>query len=84
MNKLKNNIIIILFVIIILINISEIIFRVSNTDRFEEDEYLINVLKGKEKLNEPWIERNSSIKVHYTNNFVNFGFLETPFFTFRF
>ena len=84
MNKLKNNIIIILFGIIILINISEIIFRVSNTDRFEEDEYLINVLKGKEKLNEPWIERNSSIKVHYTNNFVNFGFLETPFFTFRF
>ena len=50
MNKLKNNIIIILFGIIILINISEIIFRVSNTDRFEEDEYLCHVLRNESKL----------------------------------
>ena len=84
MNKIKNNIIIILFGIIILINTSEIIYRVSNTDRFEEDEYLINVLQGKEKLNEPWIEINSSINVHYKNNFFNYGYFETPFLTFRF
>jgi len=84
MNKTKNNIIFFLFGIIFLLNISEIIFRVSNTDRYEEDEYLIHILKGEEKLNGTYIELNSSIKVHYTNNFLAFGYLEIPFYIFRF
>lgn len=84
MDERKNRLIIILYGILIIITITEIIFRVSNTDRFEEDEYLCHVLRNESKLIEPWLEKDKKIKVHYTRTFLDFGYMETPFLAFRF
>ena len=46
MDKPKYNVIIILFLITMIINITEIIFRISKTNRYQEDAYLYHVLKG--------------------------------------
>ncbi len=84
MDKPKYNVIIILFLITMIINITEIIFRISKTNRYQEDAYLCHVLKGELTLNSPWIEKNEKIKVHYIKTFLDYGSLEILLYVFRF
>ena len=84
MEKPKYNLIIILFLIIMIINITEIIFRITKTNRYQEDAYLCHVLKGELHLDEPWIEKNKNLKVHYLNTFLDYGSFEILLYVFRF
>ncbi len=84
MEKPKYNLIIILLLIIMIINITEIIFRISKTNRYQEDAYLCHVLKGELKLNGPWIEKNEKIIVHYIKTFLDYGSFEILLYVFRF
>ena len=84
MEKPKYNLIIILFLIIMITNITEIIFRITKTNRYQEDAYLCHVLKGELHLDEPWIEKNKNLKVHYLNTFLDYGSFEILLYVFRF